>query len=226
MSALVLLFVESGLVVLGVSGRSAPRTADLASAIELLDLSPANLAVALIFLDKYRRNTVNCLDVDDISAPYYTVLSALVLANKFLNDRSYTLRTWHLVLAKTSTMCSPLALLNQLEAHFLCVVGFGLSTKHDASLWQTLDHILLLAQLRRSVDPAEPSDTLSCATSVLATPPLAPYSFSPHYSLALSPRHWSPQYYSPHLRISPLASPWDVKRRKVAYPLALVYPNP
>ncbi|KAM9887680.1 hypothetical protein OXX69_013261, partial [Metschnikowia pulcherrima] len=91
------------------------RARQLAKVIDSLDLSPSNLAVALIYLHKYQSNTVNTLDrYEADTLHHYMIITSLILANKFINDQSYTLKTWLSVLHKCSDFRPSLALLNQL----------------------------------------------------------------------------------------------------------------
>lgn len=149
-------------------------SAQLAQAIYALDLSPSNLALALVFLDRYTSNAVNCLGPG--TAPYYTIISALAVANKYLNDQSYTLKTWKSVLHKCTKFKVLLTLLNQLETHFLAALDYCLTSKHDSRMWAKFNALdsLNVQQLQNLMAPDD-----SCARtteflpeSVLATPPL------------------------------------------------------
>lgn len=128
---------------------------ELAKVICTLELLAANMAVALVYLHKYQSNSINQLDTEDCpTMPYYVIVASLVLANKFLNDQSYTLKTWHSILTKFSLLNAPLSLLNQLEINFLAGLNYALTTKHDSALWSTLTTVntLELAHLRLAID--------------------------------------------------------------------------
>lgn len=161
MNPLITTFVDGALALLEHPADTA-RSGELAAAIDTLDLSPANLGVALVFLAKYHANSVTSLDGAELDPlHYYTVIAALVLANKFINDQSYTLKTWQSILAKCLRFDAPLAMLNQLESHFLAALDYSLSAHLAADslgMWAWLaarDGAVL--QLRVAVEgpPAE-----------------------------------------------------------------------
>lgn len=217
MTSLVLLFVECSLQIVEAHNPSSQKNGELVRIIETLDLSAANLGVALVFLEKYKMNSVNRLDVVDCPAmQYYAIMASLILANKFLNDLSYTLKTWHSIISRCSLFQASLALLNQLEVNFLCAVDYALSTAHSPDLWRKLDHLGPgVAQMRGAVDPdfhPELLDTSSCATSVLATPPMHALP-SLLYSLNSSPHNFT---FSPHSVSPPFTfdSPWRANKRR------------
>lgn len=150
------------------------RSAQLAAVIATLDLSPSNLALALVFLEKYNSNAVTSLGPG--SASYYTIISALVIANKYLNDQSYTLKTWQSVLNKYNLFNSLLPLLNQLETHFLAALNYSLTSKHDSRMWNRFKAFNAhhVQQLQQMISPNDirVAPVASSPQSVLATPPL------------------------------------------------------
>lgn len=132
-------------------------TADLMSAIETLDLPSNNLALSLVLLDKYQQNSINTLSHDEgDNTRYYAIVASLILANKYLNDQSYTIKTWQSILCKCSKLRPTLGLLNQLESHFLSVLNYRLSWVHDKSLWYKFAHLSRrnVAHLRSQIDPS------------------------------------------------------------------------
>ncbi|SGZ50594.1 CIC11C00000004557 [Sungouiella intermedia] len=153
-------FLECCLRLLHTNHSNSDRIEELTKVISTLELLTANLAVALIFLHKYQSNSVNSLDINDCdSMAYYGIVAALVLANKFINDQSYTLKTWHNILSKFLLFQAPLSMLNQLEMNFLAGLDYMLNTKHDPLMWTELDGLNAIdtAQLRLAVDPSCPS---------------------------------------------------------------------
>lgn len=183
------------------------RSSQLAAVISTLDLSPSNLALALVFLDKYTCNTVNSLGPG--SAPYYIIISALVVANKYLNDQSYTLKTWQSVLYKCKIDVL-LPLLNQLETHFLSALDYTLTSKHDVRMWRQFKafdprHVQQLQNLM-SVEDCHAAPLASTPQSVLATPPLQAMQgmTPPEYLLLTTPQYASSTSYRP-MPITPMS---------------------
>lgn len=142
------------------------KNSELAKIIATLELLTANLAVALVFLYKYQNNSVNQLDkTEGQTMPYYGILASLILANKFINDQSYTLKTWHNILTKFSLFDMPLSVLNQIELNFLAGLDYVLNVKHDNHMWTCFDGInpIAVSQLRQAIDP-------TCVSPVMAAP--------------------------------------------------------
>lgn len=136
-----------------------PELAGLAKAIQVLDLSAANLAAALVLLHRYVHNSVNSLDSDGLILLCYGIVAALVLSNKYINDQSYLLKTWHLILSKSSPPLPALLLLmNQLEGNFLAALGYSLLFDTDESLWMWLGDInpTDLRILRSAIERLQP----------------------------------------------------------------------
>ncbi|OBA24180.1 hypothetical protein METBIDRAFT_10344 [Metschnikowia bicuspidata var. bicuspidata NRRL YB-4993] len=212
MSAFSQTFVTCCFLILQTKKSDGSGGKQLARVVDSLDLSPSNLAVALIYLSKYQANSVNSLDNSESdSLHHYMVIASLILANKFINDQSYTLKTWHSIIHKCSDLRPSLALLNQLEQNFLASLDFALNTKHDPRLWM-LFHSLNgkhVTQLRLAVDSSSSAPFRNGAkrgTSALynyglATPPLAfPINTSPlSYISSMTP--------SPREPYTPVALP-------------------
>lgn len=171
-----------------------PDPADFVLVLDTLDLSLANLALLIVLLARYKENLVNTLLLGDTSAvatAYYAMIASLVLANKYMNDQSYTLKTWHSILGKCSRLAPSLPFLNQLESHFLSALNFLVSTAHDPSLWDRFAHLdpYWLAQLRSQVEenypvPLPPVPAVAPVASaaaaappptVMPTPPTFPF---------------------------------------------------
>lgn len=137
-----LTFVEASLHLLSLKKKVANRNIDVANVIRALDLSPVNMALALVFLHRYQQNEVNSMDSSECeNLPYYLMISSLVLANKCLNDQSYTLKLWLSILRKCLALLPSLTLLNQMEAHMLAALNYKLSAAHDLLLWKGLCHL-------------------------------------------------------------------------------------
>lgn len=176
-------FLECCLRLLGSRHHNTPaRNHELAKVISTLELLTANMAVALIFLHKYQSNSVNHLDTDECDTmAYYGIVAALVLANKVINDQSYTLKTWHNILVKFLLFLAPLPVLHQLEMNFLAGMNYLLNTKHDVLMWRGLEGInpVDVGQLRQTVDascpvtPAPTPPTTSVVPPLVVTPSLA-----------------------------------------------------
>lgn len=150
---------------------------DFLALLDTLDLSLANMALLVVLLARYRDNKINRLSLADsaVNTAYYAMAASLMLANKYLNDQSYTLKTWLSILAKTCPRLSPtLLFLNQLEAHFLAAVGFSVGTSHDPALWDSFGHLdrYWLAQLRAQVEKG--------ASPAISIPPPPPSSVPLH----------------------------------------------
>lgn len=176
-------FLECSLHLVGCAPNPA-KIEELAQVMSTLELLPANMAVALIFLYKFRLNSVIHIDTTcGLSMPYYSIVAALVVANKFLHDQSYTLKTWHSMLTKFLLLNAPLSVLNQLEVHLLAALDYLVNTKHDAAMWSEFAQAdaYHVAQLRLAVDPAPYPDVMTG----LATPPL-PRQNTPTYLTYLS----------------------------------------
>lgn len=115
------------------------KARDLSAVIQALDLNTTNLSVALIFVYKYQHNSINSLAFDKSdSLPYFIIIASLILSNKYLNDQSYTLKTWQGVLGKYSRFDMSLGMLNQLEQNVLASMDYALNVKHQAQLWDKL----------------------------------------------------------------------------------------
>lgn len=127
-------FVQCGLLLLECPAPCATKSTQLARAIATLELLESNMAMALVLLEKYQSNCVTCLG--SASTCYYMMIASLIVANKFLNDQSYTLKTWNMVLGKCSPMDVLLPLLNQLESHFLAALNYAVNAKAKPSMWQ------------------------------------------------------------------------------------------
>lgn len=166
-----------------VSLASASEVADFVQVLETLDILLANLALSLVLLDRYKANTVNSLCLGDtcaLNTAYYAMIASLILANKYMNDQSYTIKTWHSILAKCSRLAPTLAFLNQLESHFLSALGYSVGTTHDKNLWSRFAHVdqCWLQQLRTQVD-----ESLPCVVSAVSPSTAIP---SPPVSVTLS----------------------------------------
>lgn len=135
-------FVDASLHILHIGKVNVSRNNDIAQVIRALDLSPVNLALALVFLQRYSANAVNTLDASESeNLPYYIIVASLVLANKYLNDQSYTLKLWLSILRKCLALLSSLSLLNQMETHMLSALNYLLTASHDPLLWKQLSHL-------------------------------------------------------------------------------------
>lgn len=135
-------FVDASLHTLKITKVNGTKSEDVALVIRALDLSPANLAVALVFLNRYCKNAVNSVDASDCeNLPYYLIIASLVLANKYLNDQLYTLKLWLSIIRKFLSLLSSLALLNQIETHMLAALNYSLTTVHDLLLWSRYGHL-------------------------------------------------------------------------------------
>lgn len=199
-------FIHCGLWLIGCEPHMS-RSGKLAAVIKTLDISPSNLALALVFLEKYNSNSVNSLGSG--SAPCYTIISALVVANKYLNDQSYTLKTWQSVLNRQKFDVL-LSLLNQLETHFLCALNYLLTTKHDARMWlhyKAFDarHVQQLRNLL-SLDDSRTLPLASPLQTMLATPPLqAMQGMTPPECLLLTTRHYASAASYHHVPLTPMS---------------------
>lgn len=193
-------------------------SADMVLVLDTLDLSLANLALLIVLLARYKENSVNTLALGDTSAvttAYYAMIASLVLANKYMNDQSYTLKTWHSILSKCSRLAPTLPLLNQLETHFLSALNFLVSTAHDPALWDRFAHLdpYWLALLRCQVEENYPVPVaqmpqvpqmpqmapVSAPAAVMPTPPTFPFApvvmapvVLPAYSLGQLLMHCTP----------------------------------
>lgn len=135
-------FVDASLHILHIGKVNVSRNKDIAQVIRALDLAPVNLALALVFLQRYSANAVNTIDASESeNLPYYLIIASLVLANKYLNDQSYTLKLWLSILRKCLSLLSSLSLLNQMETHMLAALDYLLTTSHDSILWTQLSHL-------------------------------------------------------------------------------------
>ncbi|KAG7195837.1 uncharacterized protein KQ657_002222 [Scheffersomyces spartinae] len=136
------------------------------------------MAIALYFLYRYLRNTLNQCDP---SMTYQIMLTALVLSNKSFDDQSYTLKTW------SNLLDMDLSILNQLEAHFLNVTNFSLPfNKIDEEFYHTFGSDDQFREFVRSLlSPKEEITTPEVAQPLTISPLLyqpmmkAPVSF-PH----------------------------------------------
>ncbi|GEQ71467.1 hypothetical protein JCM33374_g5151 [Metschnikowia sp. JCM 33374] len=236
MSPLSYIFVRCCFLILHTKKNDEIKTTQLAKVIDTLDLSPSNLAVALVYLSKYQANTINSLENNESDVlHYYIIIASLVLANKYINDQSYTLKTWHSILHKCSSIHPSLSMLNQLESNFLAALDFSLNTKHDPCLWGTFQKMdaFLVNQLRLAVD--ESSCVQHHPVPKVATPPIT------HYGLATPPSafttHTSPLAYkgtsssssspSPGAPFTPLSVPTCIMGVPPMMPQMLqMYPSP
>lgn len=209
---------------------------DFVLVLDTLDLSLANLALLIVLLARYKRNDVNTLVLGDTSAlntAYYAMIGSLVLANKYMNDQSYTLKTWHSILAKCSHLAPTLPLLNQLEAHFLSAINYSVGTAHEPSLWDKFSHLdpYWLSQLRAQVEdgpvaaplpqsvpqvPAQVAPPVAAAAAApqvgpMPTPPSVPtfQPFAPLVAMApvVLPAYCLGQLLQPHLHCTPVPTP-------------------
>lgn len=173
-------FIKCCLRLLGSHHTTSTKNDELVKVISTLELLTTNMAVALIFLHKYQSNSVNHLDTDECQTmAYYGIVAALVLANKVINDQSYTLKTWHNILCKFLLFLAPLLVLNQLEMNFLAGLNYLLNTKHDALMWRRFEDVnpVEVGQLRLAVDsscptPIFPTTSPSTIVPVVVTPTL------------------------------------------------------
>lgn len=211
------------------------KSSELAKIIATLELLTANLAVALVFLHKYQENAVNLLDTTEgQTMPYYAIVASLVLANKFINDQSYTLKTWHNIMTKFLLFHMPLAVLNQLELNFLAGLNYVLNVKHDASMWRRFDGVnpIGVAQLRQAIDPTSVTPVIAAPVTTLrqvhqntgveyglVTPPTQPSStfLSPPGGIAYSSYNSTPIVCGPvtpasQQFIAPVLTPGSVVR--------------
>lgn len=148
-------------------------TADLISVIETLDLPSNNLALSLVLLDKYQQNSINTLSTTEgDNTRYYAIIASLILANKYLNDQSYTIKTWQSILCKCTKLRPSLGLLNQLESHFLSALNFRLSWVHDKALWSKFSHLdcRYVSHLRSLVDTSFQDVSPSYSGAVCGVP--------------------------------------------------------
>lgn len=190
-------FLECCLHLLNSPQTKTNRKDQLAKVIATLELLTANMAVALVFLSKYQSNKVNVLDTGDCaSMPYYMIVASLMLANKFINDHSYTIKTWHSILSKFLAFDAPLSLWNQLEIHFLAGMDYHLTTKHDPSLWGQLTSVeringYEIGQLRLAIDPTAAASVCSggFAQFAPAKPPLQNGLVTPPMQLTTPPKY-------------------------------------
>lgn len=135
-------FVNASLHILEINKVIKSRNNDVAKVIKALDLSPVNLALALIFLHRYHQNEVNTMDSSESeNLPYYLMIASLILSNKYLNDQSYTLKLWLSILRKYLMLLSSLSLLNQMEVHMLAALNYQLTVDHDLLLWGKFNHL-------------------------------------------------------------------------------------
>lgn len=126
--------------------------------IDTLKLLLTNLVISLNYLHRYTlANSVHQPRIEDdgsdagasISMVCYTIVASLVLLNKNYNDQSYTLKTWYNISHDQLGFKNiSLALLNQLEQHFLSVVNYllnfnNISNRHDR-FWDQLTRQLTL----------------------------------------------------------------------------------
>lgn len=126
--------------------------------IDTLKLLLTNLVISLNYLHRYSLlNAVHLLRLEDdcsdagasISMVCYAIVTSLILLNKNYNDQSYTLKTWYNISHdQLGFKNMSLALLNQLEQHFLLVVNYllnfnNISNKHDR-FWDQLTRQLAL----------------------------------------------------------------------------------
>lgn len=219
MNPLIPPYVECALFLLHTKHADVARNKDLAHVIDTLDLSPANLAVSLVFLGKYTSNSVNVLDLSDSDLlHYYTVIASLILANKFINDQSYTLKTWQSILARCLRFDAPLSMLNQLEMNFLAALDYSLATQHSAALWLRLAAVNpLCAQRMRS---AVEGDVPEAPDAPQAWTPTAMVCVLPPAHMTNSSYHSTPVMAGP---VTPLSLPVCVAPM-VGY--GQLYPSP
>lgn len=152
-------FVDASLHLLKIAKVNGDKCTSISHVIRALDLTPVNLAVALVFLLRYNANSINTIDAcESENLPYYLIITSLVLSNKYLNDQSYTLRLWLSIICKCLKLLSSLPLLNQMETHMLAALGYRLTTSHDLTLWRLLDHLdrTCIRKLRVAVDCEKP----------------------------------------------------------------------
>lgn len=222
-------FVEAALVVLNSSPAPLLRITELRNAIAMLELQPSNLATALVFLYRVQQNLVTVLDVTELNIQYYTIVAALIVANKFLNDQSYTLKTWLVVLEKCTSLGVTLPLLNQLEMNMLASLDYKLGGGGGA-LWDLLEgmEVVNAAHLHTIYRSIEGDDDCSlCATLVLMTPPLVAQVMPPVVGLAplhagqvgqMGPMRVGHTYLPPPwVYPTPHAQLWDRKMPYVSY---------
>lgn len=149
-------------------------------------LTHTNMAIALYFLYRYLRNTLNQCDP---SMTYQIMLTALVLSNKSFDDQSYTLKTW------SNLLDMDLSILNQLEAHFLNVTNFSLPfNKIDEEFYHTFGSDDQFREFVRSLlSPKEEITTPEVAQPLTISPLLyqpmmkAPVSFPHQVTKIFSP---------------------------------------
>ncbi|PVH15294.1 uncharacterized protein CXQ87_003132 [Candidozyma duobushaemuli] len=176
-----------------------PDPADFVSVLDTLDLSSANLALSIVLLARYKENSVNTLSLGDTSAvatAYYAMIASLVLANKYMNDQSYTLKTWHSILGKCSRLAPSLPFLNQLESHFLSALNFSLRSQVEENYPVPLPPVPAVAPVASAAAAAPPP-------TVMPTPPTFPFApvvmapvVSPAYCLG-----------QPHMHCTPVPTP-------------------
>lgn len=135
-------FVLACLQTLRVRKYNRSRNNEIAKIIRALDLSPVNMSLAIVLVLRYMENKVNMIDISESkNLPYYLIVVALVLANKYINDQSYTLKLWLSILKKCLALESSLLLLHQMEVHMLAALNYRLTVDHDLLLWYTFDHL-------------------------------------------------------------------------------------
>lgn len=131
--------------------------------IQNAQLSTTNLMISLYYLYKHYLNTIldqqetiqyslskdgtgeeigNSFEQVIDPMVIYTILSSLVLSNKTLDDQSYTLKTWWIIIDNTnrqlptSTVSLDLKLLNTMESFFLASLNYQLNYIKMATDWQ------------------------------------------------------------------------------------------
>ncbi|RCK62694.1 hypothetical protein Cantr_09364 [Candida viswanathii] len=132
-------------------------------------LTSSNLVISLYYLYKhYHQNnvlnhTINNHDNNEVnSIIVYNIIISLVLCNKCLDDQSYTLKTWLIIinnsLSNRKLISIDLKLLNYLEGFFLSSLNYELGFKNMndcTEFWEIFE-----AKKRLQQQPSQPQQLL------------------------------------------------------------------
>lgn len=164
----------------------------LVGLIEHSQLTLTNLVISLYYIYKYRMNSINKLDENEMNIVNYIIISSLVLANKCYDDQSYTLKTWVNICNQQPKrpINIDLRLMNDLESHFMFCLNFRLNFSNvgsDNMFWDFLHSRLNTLQAPRLIinkfrlqvshstlpnlwEYEKPSSTQSFASSPIVSP--------------------------------------------------------
>jgi hypothetical protein len=169
-------------------------------------LSATNLSTSVILLGLYYvfrlRHSVR-FNVRE--SEFYMVVLGLVLANKFLEDATYTNKTW----ADVSRL--DLRHLNALERYALGALNYELNV--SPSTYRSWLSLITYAELPISpVDeyelpfvPAVPQNSFPLKPNHVVSPPLSPQTVYPenqYFSQYTRPSHNNIYFYDPHLYLA------------------------